>query len=278
MHFFGGRDSGHKRQQLASCYQTCLNIVLEHNRKQREILKSRAEIKESKKDSSVKDTGDKGDTEATDPEVENLKTSTVHDETNKSKESSKEANEPEESGKEMNEPEESSKEANKSEESSKEQNSTDSKDQNEVDSKKQAEDVDASGESSMDVDERTKEGEVKEEGESVEGSSVDNEKEGSSVDGEKEMANDEKSNEGEAAVEKEDTDEKDSTSTRIQPPGEPLIDAIAFPCISTGIYGKFGHVDMFCHTIEVLNLNSKQQNKKVTKFNRKNNDFYPGMH
>ena len=38
MHFDGGSGSNRsKRELLASCYQSCLNIVLEHNKKQREL-------------------------------------------------------------------------------------------------------------------------------------------------------------------------------------------------------------------------------------------------
>ena len=38
MHFDGGSGSNSsKRELLASCYQSCLNIVLEHNKKQREL-------------------------------------------------------------------------------------------------------------------------------------------------------------------------------------------------------------------------------------------------
>ncbi|XP_072031609.1 uncharacterized protein [Amphiura filiformis] len=205
MHYFGGRDPGHKREQLASCYQTCLDIILEHNNKQRDILarQSRAENK-AKKSKSKEESESSVDSKGTDTDSENQKTSTVQE-----KESV-------------------------SEESSMEQNSTDSKNQNSADSLQEAENADKSDESGMEVGDRTKESEVKD----VKPTESDN----SEVDGEKEEISEGKfektdGDKEKESMEEEEKAEEDGYSKPSIYPAEPLIDSVAFPCISTGIYG-----------------------------------------
>ena len=175
MHFFSGRGvDQHKQDQLASCYQTCLDIVLEHNRKQREIVarqsaaEARAEAKESLEsaEESRKDTETESKTKSDDTDSSvDLKDS---------------------------------------------ESSTERDSQQEVESEKK-------GGGDAQAECASSEGE---EGQrSVEEMDV-RDSEGSSRGGESD----------------EDSENQWPETSLHQV--EPLIDSIAFPCISTGIYGK----------------------------------------
>ena len=175
MHFFSGRGvDQHKQDQLASCYQTCLNIVLEHNRKHREIVarqsavEARAEAKESVEstEESRKDTETESKTKSDDADsATDLKSA---------------------------------------------ESSTERDSQQEVESDKKAGGDDQAECASSEGEEGQR---------SVEEMDV-RDSEGSSRGGES---------------------DEDSENQRLETSlhqVEPLIDSIAFPCISTGIYGK----------------------------------------